>query len=57
MFAVYVSLYLDLPITRIATAETIKKYASVINGTSVFQFLVRVPLSAFSQNLYFLGNR
>lgn len=32
LFAVYVSLYLDLPITRIrkARAEAIKKYASVL---------------------------
>ena len=38
LFAVYVSLYLDLPITRIriARAEAIKKYASVIIGSPHF---------------------
>ena len=32
LFAVYASLYPDLPITRTTMAETIKKYASVIIG-------------------------
>ena len=38
LFAVYVSLYLDLRITRIriARAEAIKKYASVIVGSRHF---------------------
>ena len=33
LFAVYVSLYPDLQIIRIARGETIKKYASVIIGS------------------------
>ena len=38
LFAVYVSLYPDLPITRIriAKAEAIKKYASVLIGSRHF---------------------
>ena len=36
LFAVYVSLYLDLQIIRIARGETIKKYASVIIGSRHF---------------------
>ena len=38
LFAVYVSLYPDLPITRIriARAEAIKKYASVLIGSRHF---------------------
>ena len=38
LFAVYVSLYMALPITRIriARAEAIKKYASVIIGSRHF---------------------
>ena len=38
LFAFYVSLYLDLPITRIriARAEAIKRYASVIIGSGHF---------------------
>jgi len=36
LFAVYVSLYLDLQIIRIARGETIKKYDSVIIGSRHF---------------------
>ena len=36
LFAVYMILYPDLPITRTAMAETIKKYASVIIGNHRF---------------------
>ena len=59
LFAVYVSLYLDLPITRIriARAEAIKKYASVLIGSQHFSSkLRRVLLFVFSQNLHFLGH-